>query len=477
MSATEIIEFNDVTEHTFDNTKLTLLNDKGQLLSQVSPDEIFFANYDGLGDGSGGAPVALSRRGGKTAIFSGVNNTASVTGGLLTFQEDRSVATYQNITDIVDDFAFRCRIQAIITSTVVDRDLFSLKSNVDSSEIRFFFSNNESGITRMNAQMIDSVGGITNSTAIVIKDLSVDPNWNIAISNDDNGNILFYVDGVLKKTLVSPAFDFTDMNIIFGDNSVNFSAANFDNVQLFKSDAILADFAFPFPELTTFVLSEQAMITDIPAIVDEVLDVTIVHTIPLLTQLKFFTLIDGVSLWFDATNWVTSARTLAQTNTEAEIKANLSALPLTKGIGSILQFGHVFKSDSGYATPLLERLTIEYKLSFKSGDVTTCTVFGTVRDNSNKAVAGATIRVQSSDKFFNNVFIGPSAKVVTTAEGKFSISVPETVTAGLTVDFTIDYIEKQLISGIEADVPIIFEFKNRIIPILPTREISLLVTP
>ena len=47
MSVTTIIEFDDVTEHTFDATNITLLNDKGQLKSLVDANEILFSNFDG----------------------------------------------------------------------------------------------------------------------------------------------------------------------------------------------------------------------------------------------------------------------------------------------------------------------------------------------------------------------------------------------------------------------------------------------
>ena len=474
MSVRAIIEFDDAAEHSFDTAILTLLNDKGQHLSQLSPNEILFSNFDG-----NVLPVLpeVSKRGGKTIVFSGANNTGQVANGVLEFpNEDQSLGTYQNITDIVDDFAFRVKVISNITGTIMVRDLVRLVSNVDNSEIRFSFANQGGGLTRVNRVIIDS-GGTTVSNIEVGSQAIVDGTvWDIAFSNDDDGNTLTYINGVLQSTIASPAFNFTDCNFIFSDSSSANAAADYDNIQLFKTNELIANFAFPFPEETTFILEEQILVTDIPLLVDEIILVDIIHEIPANTQLKFFGLLDGQAYYHDGTNWAISNQTLAQSNTLAEIQANITAIPIVKGIGKILQLGSIFKSDLGYATPLIESVEVIYKITFKTDDVTVCNVFGTVFDNAIVPVVGATIRVQSADKFVNNVFIGPSAKAITNNQGKFSISLPETETDGTAVDIFVEYTEKQIIKGIEVDQKIIFEYKNRVIPNLVTRELSQLVT-
>lgn len=475
MSATVLIEFDDPSEHTFDNTKLTLLNDKGQLLSQVSPNEILFGNYDGLGDGSGGSPVALSRRGGKTLVFSGIANTGQVANGVLEFPNtDKSLATYQNITDIVDDFALRCRVEMNVATVSSDRNLINLNSNVDQSNIRFFVGDLGGGISRVRLTITDSGGVVTTNKLILAEpNFTTDPNFNVAISNDDDGNMLVHFNGSLHSTIASPSFDFTDCDVVFGDNVSSFGGvANFDNFQLFKANEIVAAFAFPFPEPTTFDLNEHLLVTAIPQIVDEIIEVDITHEISPNTQLKFIVILNSVSFWFNGTVWEISDRTLSQANTEAEIKANLSSIPITKGIGKLMEFGSIFKSDSGYATPLVENATFKYGMSFKASDVVLCNITGTIKDNSGSAVEGATIRVQSEDKFFNNVIIGPSAKTLSNNQGKFSISVPESATANLPVDFFIEYTEKTLTDGKEVDSNVIFEVLGKIVPNAATAELS-----
>ena len=139
--------------------------------------------------------------------------------------------------------------------------------------------------------------------------------------------------------------------------------------------------------------------------------------------------------------------------------------------------GHVFKSDIGYATPLIESLTIKYKFQFKSDNVKLNIIFGTVFDNAGVPVQGATIRVSSDDIFYDGAFKGPTAKAITNAQGKYTLSIIETVSTNSTVDICVEYTQKKLKKGIEFDEAIVFEYKNRIIPDLPTTKLSDLVTP
>ena len=469
MSATTLIEFDDQTEHAFDAVKMELANDKGLLKSLVLASEILFSNFDKDGE-------LTSKRGSKTLVLSGTDDTGEVLGGVLNFpNNDQSIATYPNITDIVDDFAFRCRCETTLLTLVVDRDFLILESNVDQSRIRFYMQNQGSGVTRIKREIRDGAGAITNELILGLRNFSTDPNFNVAFSNDDNGDTLTYLDGVLISTIASPVFDFTDCNIVFSNNVQ--AVSDFDNFELFKSDAITAAFTFPFPESTTFDLLENTMITVIPFLLDEVTAFSIIEQIPDDTQLKHFLILNLDQIYHDGTAWVESDGTLDQSNTDAEILANIATLPLVKGIGAILQVGHVFKSDLGYVTADIESLTIVYEFQFKPDEVRTCLVFGTVVDNANQVVVGATIRVKSDDAFVNGAFKGPHAKTTTNAQGKFSISIPETATDGTTVDINIEYTQKDIKDGVEFDDPVTFEIKGIVVPNLPTAKLSDLVIP
>ena len=468
MSATTLIEFDDLTEHTFDALLMKLANDKGQLKEQFLSSEILFSNYDKDGD-------LVSKRGTKTLVLSGADNTGQVLGGVLDFpNQDASIATYAAITDVIDDFSFRVKINMNVTAIVVDRDLVKMVSNIDNSLIRFYLENNGGGLTRIKRQIIDSTGGITSNVILIIKNFSIDPIFDISFSNDDDGNTLTYINGVLLSTIASPAFDFTDFDFVLGD-SVEVTA-DFDNVQIWKAIIDLA-VGIIAPEDTTFNLNENKMLTVIPFLLDEIISFTIINEIPSNTQLKHFLVLNLDQIYHDGTDWVESDGTLAQANTVTEISDNLASLPIVKGIGKILQIAHVFKSDIGYDTPLIESLTIQYKFQFKPDNVKINIIFGTIVDNAGVPVVGATVRVDSPDIFYNGAFKGPTAKASTNAQGKFTLGIIETISTSSTVDIFVEYSQKKLLKGVEFTENIVFEYKDRIIPDLPTTKLSDLVTP
>ena len=471
MSATTLIEFDDLSEHTFDATKLALVNDKGQEKTQFLSSEILFSNFDG-----NTLPTLpeVSKRGVKTLVFGGVDNTGQVLGGVLNFpNQDLSNASYKNIVDVVDDFSFKVKVNMSVATVVSDRDIINMLSNIDNSKIRFYLMNDGSGITRIKREIIDSAGAITSDVVLTLADFAINPDFEISFSNDDNGNTLTYVNGVLFSTIASPAFDFTDFDFIFNDGTK--AVADFDDAQLWKAVVPLAIGAIS-PEDTTFDLLENTMLTVIPFLLDEVTAFSVINEIPSDTQLKHFLVLNLNQIYHDGADWVESNGTLAQANTAAEISAKLDTLPIVKGLGKMLQIGHVFKSDLGYATALIESLTIKYKFQFKPDDVKTNIIFGTVLDNSKNPVEGATVRVDSDDKFYSGAFIGPTSKAISNAQGKYTIGIVETISTNSTVDICIEYSQLKLKKGVEFTETVVFEYKNRVIPDLPTTRLSDLVT-
>ena len=467
MSVLSLIEFDDVTEHSFDNTKMELLNDKGQLKSQVDANEILFSNFDG-----NILPVVpeLSKRGNKTIVFGGTNNTGQVLGGVLNFpNQDLSNASYKNIVDVVGDFSFKVKVNMSIATVVSDRDIVNMISNIDNSKIRFYLMNDGGGITRIKREIIDSAGAITSDVVLRLEDFAINPDFEISFSNDDNGNTLTYVNGVLFSTVASPAFDFTDFDFIFNDGTK--AVADFDDAQLWKAIVDLAIGAIS-PEDTTFDLSENVMITKIPFVVDEILNFLLIPIIPANSQLKHFVCINSVAYYHDGANWVVSDTTLAKSNTVLEIFNNLSTLPLVKGISALFELGHVYKSDLGYSTPAIERLTLKYISPFKADSVTICIITGTVLNNASEPVEGATVEFDSIDKFSGGAFVGPKIIAITDAEGKFAQGVIETETDGTAVDIIVKYETGEIDDLDGSKVIAEFPYKNRIIPNLPTKKLS-----
>lgn len=459
MSATVLVEFDDAAEHNIP-PQLTLLDDKGQMKSQVLASEVLFANFDTDDE-------LTSKRGAKELVLGGVNNTGAVSGGRLVLAADRSYGQYQ-ITDIVDDFGVR--FAAYYNRTVIPgtpTQMAYLQSNVDSSRIEWRYQNQGGGIMRIYCKVLDSSGSTIADFSMGTQTAALDLLTNVAVSNDDDGNLLMFLNGALVNTIVSPAFDFTDCTLRLGNDGTTNAAASFDNVQVFNAHVMTSGYAFPFPEPTTYVLTEHVMETYIPFVVDEIISLAIVHQIPTGAALKFGFDLNGVKYAHDGSNWAPVDLVqplLAQANTEAELIANLSTLPIVKGIGKTVKIWSVFQSTSGYATGLIESLTMKYKRTLKPGAITSCNVKFRVVDNEGEPIEGATIRVQSKDKFMNNNLIGPSAKATTDTDGQTTMSIPETETDGTSVNITTEYIEKQLVDGVETDVLIEKVYKKRIIP-------------
>lgn len=466
MSVTSLIEYDNALEHEIP-AALELSGDKGRMKSQALSSEVLFSNFDTDGE-------LTSKRGAKELVLSGNDNTGLVEDGVLKFpNQDASRGDYSGITSIIEDFAFRAKVIMNITVPSTDRDIVRLVSNVDSSQVRFYVGNNGGGQTRVTRSITNSAGAVVSSVPLGVFTFTPGSSFDIAFSCDADGNTLTFINGDLVSTVAAPAFNFTNCDFRFGNNTV--SVASFDNVQLWNSHAITAAYTSPIPEPTTYVLTEQIMTTIIPLMVDKVISLDVVSEIPSGSQIKHFLDLDGDRYVHNGSAWVLAdivADMLPQANTLAEIQANLSTIPVVEGIGKTVQIGHVFKSDSGYDTALVESLTMKYNYAVKPGEVILCAIYGDFKDNAGNVVEGGTVRVQSKDKFINNAFIGPSAKVTSNAQGKYSISVPETETDGTSVDFVFEYTEKQLVNNVETDVPVTYTLKKRVIPNLPTAQMG-----
>jgi len=224
------------------------------------------------------------------------------------------------------------------------------------------------------------------------------------------------------------------------------------------------------------------MDTKIPLQVDEITNLTVVAEIPTGTTLKHFLYLDGTQYAHNGTAWAVmdSTTDLApQANTVAEINTNLAALItqglVVKGIGKTVKIGHVFVGNAGYGTPLIESLTLKYSYTFSEDDITLCTVTTVVKNNAAQVVEGAKCIVTSSDRFLNNNFLGPNALVTSNAQGKISVSVPETASANVGVTFEIHYTETVISGGVEVTKNRKFKYKNRIVPAQATARMEDLV--
>ena len=460
MSVNAIIEFDDLLQHSFDAAKIEISGGQAKLKSQALASEVFFYDF--------GIDTELtSRRGGKELVFGGAENTGKVLGGVLNFpNQDLSNAAIKNITSIVADFSFKVKINMSIPTIVADRDIINLVSNIDNSKIRFYLENNGGGETRIKREITDSAGVATDNRVLLIVDFAIKPNFEISFSNDDDGNTLTYVDGVLFSTIASPTFNFTDCDFIFNDGTD--AVSDFDDAQFWSAIVDLAIGSIS-PEDTTYPLTAQEIVTAVPFIMDSWAEFSDNKTVLNGSLVRHQPLRDSIRYFFDTVGAIWKIVDVAldkfsQSNLDAIINTNLPAFPLTIGIGTTIQIASLLKASvDGYTTPILDTITLKYGRQHKAGAIGICTVISVVKDKSGLPVPGAEVTFSSKIKktfLLNNVLIGPDVKAVADAEGKWSLSLVETASTQNTVTATIDFKD-----GSDPRV-----FKNLTIPDLPSKE-------
>lgn len=443
MSVQAIVEYIQPLDHILsDSEKIEIVNGQVRLKSQVLASEVLFSNFDTANE-------LTSKRGDKELVFEGTDNTGQVADGVLKFpNQDRSTASYKAIQNITGDFAFRAKLIFNIATTALTRNLVRLVSNVDSSQIRFYLSNQGGGVSRIYREIYDSSGTLISSFITGTRTLSVGSSINIAFSNDDDGNTLTYLDGVLVSTVASPTFDFTNCELLFGDNTSASQSVccNYDNVQLFNSHAITAAFAFPFPEPTTYSLVEQTVLHNTPFTMSDWSSYDSIYEALTGSQLKQFIHRDTIPYKYNTTTSVwepidLTSTFISQCNTKEEIESNRDDFPLTSGIGTQMQFGSVLKSDDGYTTPILDNYSLNYGKTVKPDAPSTCLVKGTFFNVLGKSVTDVEIEISSKDHMAGPIFVGPSAKEPVNADGSFAIQIIETETINKTIDWTFHYKE------------------------------------
>lgn len=482
MSVTSLIEFDDAAEHDFDAANMELASDKGGLKSQVLSSEVLFANFD---EDPLIPNILTSKRGAKTLVLGGLNNTGEVSGGLLSFpNEDQSTATYQNITELTGDFTVRFKAISKIIAPGTPKQIARLISNVDSSQIRWRYQNQGSGVVRIYCNVTNSAGATVADFVVGSVTLAVGTVTNLAVSHDADGSLRMFYNGALVNTIAAPTFNFTNCNLRFGNTggATETAAANIDNVQLWNAPVLTAAFTYPVAEPTTYVLPTQQMDTKIPLLVDEFLDADIVVEIPSGSRCTHGVRLNEDIYVYDAVagTWGVVDYTsdlIDQGNSAADLKANLTKMngvQVIKDIGKVVEIVHFVKSDSGYVTPLIESVTIKYKHTFKSGNIPLCTVLLTVKNKLGEAVENATIWVEGDPLILANTLLGPNGKVNTNAQGKVSVGIPQ----GITVDFRVGFNQPTLdeTTGEESTEHVVFERPQQVIPALPTQSFELLAS-
>lgn len=146
-------------------------------------------------------------------------------------------------------------------------------------------------------------------------------------------------------------------------------------------------------------------------------------TKPSDTELKVILKIDGVLTWFDGAEWTTSDGTIDEANTESELNDNFDSLEL--GQNSELYVRWVLTTSQVAATPSIDDATLEYDFGAVDQPLTTCTVYGYLKDIGDNPVAAADVtvslrrRTKEYKEASGNVIFGDTLETTSDANGYF----------------------------------------------------------
>lgn len=153
---------------------------------------------------------------------------------------------------------------------------------------------------------------------------------------------------------------------------------------------------------------------------------TYVHTITETASafLGVILKIDGVLTYWDGAAWSVSDGSIGESNTAAEVLANVDELIL--GSNSSIYIRWVLSTSSNIETSDIETATISYDFGAVETALSTCIVFGYLKDITDSPIVGATIKFelnQKTDQYKeanNNLIHTSSVSVTTDADGYFS---------------------------------------------------------
>lgn len=140
------------------------------------------------------------------------------------------------------------------------------------------------------------------------------------------------------------------------------------------------------------------------------------------TDMQVILNIDGQLTYWDGLAWVDSDGSFLQSNTEADVANNLASLVF--GVNSSVNIRWVMTSTSNTESPELEASTVVYDFGGVAPSLTTCLVYGYVKDIGNTPIEGVNlkfslVRELKQYREANNTIIESTVTVVTDANGYF----------------------------------------------------------
>ncbi len=259
------------------------------------------------------------------------------------------------------------------------------------------------------------------------------------------GNSRVFIDGVLMVTSIYVAARDTNINLlnIGCDYTLNSSGNNFSISKFYVFSAVQHTAAYTPGSPITFVQYSQAN----PTIVENIglsidsLDAFIeVSSKTGSDEIKYILLIDGVATYWDGLAWSASDGTYSNSNTAAEIQANLATLDVSSGV--TLKVLSLLHSNDGSTTPTLTSVSIDYNFFVvEPADPLQCIVYTWLKDLIDGIISGAKLTVElKKGYYYGEHYVGPNKMTVDfNASGYAEIPVIEGATHAQKYDITISY--------------------------------------
>ena len=251
-----------------------------------------------------------------------------------------------------------------------------------------------------------------NGTAWVSSDSTYTQASSIA---DVNANIGTLTNAV-NSTQLTPRIHFNAGNT---QMSVDNWVANYDGDSVYPTDN---------PEIT-----QGSGIQ-----VDEITEFSAITTQTGSDEVRFILNFNSADFYWDGASWSSSDGSFAQSNTAADVNANISSFDLSAG--GTAKWKTILHSNSGSTTPSITSLTFCYNFFIPSPtDPSECIVYGWEYDSQGDRLEGATITASVVNSYFNgNIRISPRRISTTTnSDGYWEISLIETTSTSESVLITI----------------------------------------
>lgn len=288
----------------------------------------------------------------------------------------------------------------------------------------------------------------------------------------DNVNVGTYIstDKFTGTMVNSVNFQLSGRN---GNNAVLTSDFVLDELVVYSRALTPAEIAFRWNlgagtstipgEFTTYPMDNPTVVYKGVVEMQEVLNFVATTVEIGLDLVKYSLIVNSVDYYWDGSAWSVST-SYVESNTAAEILANLSSLALPNSI-RVKAYLH---SDDGASTPEISVIQFEYNPnpSIDVGTIYECLVYGHVTNAEGEVVPGVSVTAVLTDySMYASTFIMTKSKVETRTDsnGRWELSLVENASMSGTVGYTFTF------KGSGMDIS-----ENKVVPNLTTKNYAAL---